>query len=352
MNHLYKGLGIAGLLLTLNSQPNLEFAINHTLPETIVSEPVIENTIVNIPKIEETETKENDISEKVEPVVEERVSYNPILGSSSYRIRDSNEIEYFDNKDYALIVLSPHFDDAILSVGGIISEYNSDKFIVTFFSTPIIESDYLTNWDRISGFSRSADARNIRIEENATASELLNANPIDKDYIDLQYRSTANDSSIIESITKDIENIINYNNYNGVLVLGPSYMGNTITHPDHAIVSEAFVNSANNNTNENIRFYFYEDLPYTQSRFGNTDISLDRILTGKYNGLALNRHEIKISDEAMNMKIDAINLYPSQVKAFSNFGIDIGRYVKFFGSNRIQDSPHNYYEVIYEIVKD
>jgi LmbE family N-acetylglucosaminyl deacetylase len=254
-----------------------------------------------------------------------------------------------DKPRNVLIIPSPHFDDAVLSVGGIISQFDGPKYIVTFFSSAPIYIEGLTNWDELSGFKESADSEDIREKENDNAAFTLGARVINKDYIDKQYetRSQLDNSTLVGAITKDIEQIITSMNDAKVTVIGPSYFGNKDTHPDHLLVSKALMQVARNKSNTNASFYFYEDEPYVQHKFGNEDITLDKILKGFYSGLHLVKREIAISKQAFKSKIRAIKSYTSQVKAFHNIKENLVDEITDYGMNRCQDIKPC--EVIYEI---
>lgn len=257
--------------------------------------------------------------------------------------------------DNTLIVLSPHFDDAVLSVGGLISDFNGPKYIVTFFSTPKVTTQFLTEWDKISGFRQSIDAKEVRENENNSAAILLGANVINKNYVDNQYetRSQKDICDIINFIAKDIELIIESNNNKQVTFVGPAYFGKNNTHPDHLLVSKAFIQVIRNNNYTNANFFFYEDLPYTYKRFGTHEITLDKILTNFYNGIHLKKRELFISKEAFDSQLDAIRLYSSQIKAFDSLGEDIVKDITNFELNRCPQFPlpSRPFEVIYEIQK-
>jgi len=219
------------------------------------------------------------------------------------------------NREKTLIVLSPHFDDAVLSIGGIIAEFDGPKYIVSFFSTPTTTTQYLTWWDEKSGFTKSTDARETREQENKNAAHLLGARVINLDYVDNQYeiRSSSDSTSLVEAIKRDIEDIIGSMPNAQITIVGPSYFGETFTHPDHLVVSKALVQAVQQARYANTHFYFYEDLPYTHKRFGKEEITLDTLLTAFYSGLCVDTREIFPSAEAFDLKLEGIKLYLSQV---------------------------------------
>lgn len=263
-----------------------------------------------------------------------------------------------ENDQNVLVVLSPHFDDAVLSVGGLLSEFEGPKCIVTFFSTPTTTPQYLTYWDEISGFDKSTDARAARIQENGNATNLLGAGAVNLDYVDKQYqtRSPSDISSLIESITEDIKTIVDSQGKNQITIIGPSYFGEEFTHPDHLVVSKAFMQAVQkvrdvDAPNINTRFYFYEDLPYTHHKFGEGEITLDAMLTDFYGGIHLDKRQLFISPPAFDLKMQGIGLYTSQIKAFDSMGEDVISELTDFGMTRCPQFPlpAKPCEVVYEI---
>jgi hypothetical protein len=235
-----------------------------------------------------------------------------------------------------LIVLSPHFDDAILSVGGILSEFVGQKYVVTFFSTPTTTKQYLTWWDRISGFEKSSDSHFKRMNENDNALKIIGAQAINEDYLDGQYedRTSSTSAIIIKNIMKNIDEVINSMGSTSVVVLGPSYFGEKSTNKDHALLSKAFVQVIKNKTHNNTAFYFFEDLPYTYSKFGNSSIKLQEILSNFYPELTINKKVLYISKKSFDNKIMSIKSYTSQLEAFSFLNEDLLKNIFNFETNR------------------
>ncbi len=254
-----------------------------------------------------------------------------------------------DTPENLLIVLSPHFDDAVLSLGGYISDFQGPKFVVTFFSSVPDSLDGLTKWDDMSGFDKSSDSRKIREKENTNSLQSLGAKIINKSYIDNQYemRSELDKTVLVSSITDDIKQIINSRaNYN-LTVIGPAYFGEENTHADHLLVSKSLMQVAKDKTYSNTRFYFYEDEPYTQKKFAGEEITLDKMLTDFYPGLQLTKREVPISKYGFDSKIKGIELYKSQEHAFHVKMENIIQEVTDYAMSRCIDIKPC--EVIYEI---
>ena len=267
------------------------------------------------------------------------------------------------SKKDTLIVLSPHFDDAVLTVGDLIAEYTGTKYIVTFCSTPEIlpsstsTKPYLTHWDELSGFEKSIDSRNARIQENETAAKIIGAKTINLRYVDGQYetRTPTDNSALVQSMVKDVEDIIKLiqaSHNSRIMIIGPSYFGPDHTHQDHFLVSKTLVQVAKDNfDNQLINCFFNEDNPYTSKKFGVEEITLDNILTDFYEEIRLKKREIIISEKSFNLKLQAIRAYTSQVLAFHNLGDNILEITTKYEMNRIPQNPlpQKPFVVLYEI---
>ena len=219
--------------------------------------------------------------------------------------------------DSVVIVLSPHFDDAALSVGGIIARFKGEKYVVTFFSTPTTTAKSLAEWDALSGFMTSDEARVSRPQENRGATQLLNAHAINAAYTDTQYhaRTPAESLEVEKSMAADIMNLISSFPNTSVNVFGPSYFGADVTHPDHASLSRAFAQSISQAKNKNVHFYFYEDVPYVYKRFG-MNIHLKDLLSTYYPNLSFRETNEFLTGDEVSRKIESIGLYTSQIRAF------------------------------------
>ncbi len=259
-----------------------------------------------------------------------------------------------DGQKSTLIVLSPHYDDAVLSVGGTISEFDGPKYIVTFFTAPTTAPG-LTTWDGMSGFANSAEANIFRAKENANAAHLLGARIINLPYMDNQYetpRSPSYSLSIVDAIAKNIGDVVVSMKDAHVIVLGPSVFGYGFTHPDHLLVSEAFMQTVKSKKYPDTEFKFYEDLPYALKKVGERDVqdvhnSLEKMLIGFYQGLQLKKKEMPISREAFESKISAIREYGSQITAFHGHGDDLIGEITRYGMERCQGKKPC--EVIHEV---
>src|SRR4051812_31256393 len=98
-----------------------------------------------------------------------------------------------------LAVLSPHLDDAILSVGGVLhaaSRRGFDTAVITVFAGDPRDRGAAGGWDVRSGFSSREEAVRVRRREDALACAAVGATPIWLPYPDDQYDRDADDESI------------------------------------------------------------------------------------------------------------------------------------------------------------
>lgn len=258
--------------------------------------------------------------------------------------------------DNIAIILSPHFDDAALSLGGFMAENNSPVVVITFFGGKPAET-LQGSWDILSGFKDSAEAVTQRTEENARALAKAKAYPLNLNYVDFQYRrerDEAAEENLTALIEKDIGTIIeNFSDTKTLSIYGPAEFGPDITHTDHKTLHEAFVKIAREKTaQKNLRFFFYEDFPYVARYQGSATNSLQDFLE-KNSGLKLLKLSLSVSTTTLDTKIKAINAYTSQEKAFEALGANIAREAKNFTGNRCKKPGKTPYacEVVYEITQ-
>lgn len=253
------------------------------------------------------------------------------------------------------IILSPHFDDAVLSLGGTIAQSTSKIVVATFFAGQP-EQDLYTHWDTMSGFAGSNQAVSLRVRENARAIDTLNHSVAIKNfnYLDYQYRSRSPlaEHMIMEHIASDIKMLVSLYGNRPITIYGPAYFGKKITHPDHKIVHEAFIQISNELKEKNISFMEFEDFPYV-NRFMNENktIKLIDYLTTN-DQTTLRQIILPIDSTNFSKKIAALTQYSSQMRAMS-FGLNktILDLASSFAQKRCENGAPSAYacEVVYKI---
>lgn len=153
-----------------------------------------------------------------------------------------------------LLIVSPHLDDAVLSVGQIMAG-RPDTVVATVFAGIPPASQPLTDYDRLCRFHESPRAMHARRREDLAAVAGLNATARHLDHLDHQYRQsgtipTAERVQIVDEILEALDDT------GATVALGP--VG--LLHADHLIVAEAYRDAlwARRDTVEG---WIYEELP-------------------------------------------------------------------------------------------
>ncbi|MEI6022824.1 MAG: PIG-L family deacetylase [bacterium] len=244
------------------------------------------------------------------------------------------------------IVLSPHFDDAALPVGGMLAKSTHNKIVITVFSgKPAV--DQKTTWDTESGFSSSDSAVAARIQENDAALEYLKASYVSLDYLDMQYRTDPDTTGLQQSIEKDIEKIITEEGMEGdVHIYFPAYFGDAISHPDHVLIHNIALDMIQKKEFPNASWYMFEDMPYSYTYFKTNKTPLIEVFTSAMKGFLLQEKNIFLNKKELVDKIHSISLYPSQLEAFKANDISL-QDIKTFTRRRCTQGPC---EKVYKVV--
>jgi LmbE family N-acetylglucosaminyl deacetylase len=134
-----------------------------------------------------------------------------------------------------VVVVSPHLDDAALSLGAAISRAARTGARVTILT--VLAGDPGSNepageWDRSCGFTTAAEAARARRREDELACRRLGARPVWLPYGDEQYERVTSDDEIRASVVEVAR---------AGLVLLPGF---PLTHDDHrwlhGLLADAF----------------------------------------------------------------------------------------------------------------
>jgi LmbE family N-acetylglucosaminyl deacetylase len=187
-------------------------------------------------------------------------------------------------------IISPHIDDAILSLGGFISSFKNSGNIVIKYIFSI--SDW-TNARAIGGKVYKKNAQSVtllRKNEEMKASELLNYRYEYLDLLDFPLRRNVTDSETVETIRKNLTGSIGKDEI--------CFFPLGLSHPDHVLIREIGFALKE----EGYLVLFYEDLPYVFS----ADSSVQNLVESKQ----LESASIMIE---MESKLEAIKVYRSQI---------------------------------------
>lgn len=186
-----------------------------------------------------------------------------------------------------ILLLSPHFDDAVLSAGQLLAGRPDADVVTIFAGEP--QEDTSTPYDLKCGFKSSKDAVSARRQEDKNALALLGANPIHWDFPDEQYGEKVEDKDIRFAIRDQLAK----ENYE--FVLAPLGLG----HPDHITIAR-IVRQMKINTH----VFFWEDMPL---RVVQPELVPPRLAKMRLTTL------VGVGDGPMVDKIRALSCYRSQI---------------------------------------
>ena len=229
--------------------------------------------------------------------------------------------------DRVRIVLSPHLDDATLSLGGLIakSTHSADSpIIATVFSgTPKVATS--TVWDTKSGFKNSNEAMTTRLSENNDSAYILNSQVVNMGYLDNEYRGNTATTSLENKIATDIIKLIRSHDTStsSMEVYGPAVFPGNVSHVDHAILHDAYMDAISQYKPRGIvTFFIYEDFPYAkEAGVPKTDIT--KTLRSNEPQFSYAPIYIPLTKYIVSVKEDAIKAYGSQLTAMAVNKVDI-----------------------------
>lgn len=149
-----------------------------------------------------------------------------------------------------ILVISPHFDDAVLSAGQFMAERPDAEVVTVFGGYPYKSERVTTPYDEKCGFDNAQDAVSVRRQENDQALALLEATVINLDFPDSQYENGFVNVVTRERITEALQEILDNDDYE--FIMAPLGLG----HPDHIKTTEAVIH-----LETDLPIYLWEDLP-------------------------------------------------------------------------------------------
>ena len=263
------------------------------------------------------------------------------------------------------LVIAPHLDDAVFSLGGLlIQEPRNTKVITVFAGIP--RTPVLRLWDRICGFHDSTRAVETRIQENDFALQsvgISKENSINLSYVDRQYRrpflnlkgeSASTLTEIKKNVMSELRSLMEKEKAGTVRIFAPM-LG---AHQDHAIVRDAVMelHTALQGTPARFEFYLYQDLPYFYVYYMRK--LCDRLKSKKEvmqnlepEGVPGKRCVFELSEQEFLKKIEACKLYASQFhsKIFGFHSLFRQQRTISFDQAEILKTKSRYCEVVYKI---
>jgi LmbE family N-acetylglucosaminyl deacetylase len=227
------------------------------------------------------------------------------------------------------IILSPHFDDAALPIGGMLAQSIDRKVVVTVFSGKP-DKGRITLWDTISGFFSSNKAIDTREKENNNSLKILNAESVSLGFVDYQYKVKLDVDKKKESIKLEIKKILDRESKDHkISVYFPAYFGPSITHKDHLLLHDVALGIVKSDEFKKISWYMYEDLPYTMNFLYKNKITLKKFLENEHVDFDFEEISINLSKDNLDKKAESIGLYTSQIRAFHFMGYSLKRIMDF-----------------------
>jgi LmbE family N-acetylglucosaminyl deacetylase len=234
-----------------------------------------------------------------------------------------------NNMDYINLIISPHLDDAVISLGGLLTKESQKTKIITVFAG-IPERPLTRVWDLNCGFRNSTKAMEGRITENKLALASLGIeekNIINLPFLDIQYRKSffvipkyfgkkEITDEIIEPIIEELKKLIDKENSKIIKIFVPI----AFDEGDHGIARDAGIETYKNiiDLNKKIQLYFYQDMPYFYTLYlrrtkRESGKSKEQVLMEiKPREISCENKVIELTGEEYSKKVEAIKLYKSQ----------------------------------------
>ncbi len=156
-----------------------------------------------------------------------------------------------DDSGARVVVVSPHLDDGVLSVGAAMARAarrGSRVGLLTIFGCEPSSEASAGGWDERAGFETEGDAARARREEDRRACALLGAVPAWLPFGSTDYERRGDERSVgdaIAAVTEEAD-----------VVLLP---GSPLTHPDHRWLADVVVRAGLTGH----RLGLYAEQPYT-----------------------------------------------------------------------------------------
>lgn len=131
------------------------------------------------------------------------------------------------------MVVSPHLDDGVLSLGGAIASWVRRGVrveLLTVFACDPASKAETRGWDARAGFGTEGEAARARRDEDRRACAILGATPVWLPFGSVDYERHGEEDAIREAVANAVDGAA------GVLV-----PGSPLSHPDHAWLARVLV---------------------------------------------------------------------------------------------------------------
>ena len=151
-----------------------------------------------------------------------------------------------------VVVLSPHLDDGVLSLGASIVTWSRAGASVELLTVLGCDPDSdapAGGWDRRGGFATEGESARARREEDGRACALLGATPVWLPFGSVDYERHGDEADVRRAVADAL--------HGADLVLVPGY---PLTHPDHDWLVRRLVSGFESDT----KLALYAEQPYTR----------------------------------------------------------------------------------------
>ena len=146
------------------------------------------------------------------------------------------------------VVLSPHLDDAVMSVGATINSLRrrgAEVVMLTAFAGDPARNDLVSYWDVKRGAASKADVQARRRDEDDAATAILKVESVHLPFDDISYAARRDPDEIWNAMEPHLAD--------ADVVLTPGW---PLVHPDHRYLSTLVVRSYTG------QVLYYQELPY------------------------------------------------------------------------------------------
>ena len=150
------------------------------------------------------------------------------------------------------MVVSPHLDDGVLSLGATIARAarrGSRVEVFTVFACDPSSEAPVGGWDRRAGFKTEGEASRARREEDRRACAILGAHPVWFPFGSMDYERHGDEAAVVDAVVGAVQG--------ADVVLVPGF---PLTHPDHVWLVRALADDRL----RSVRLGLYAEQPYTQ----------------------------------------------------------------------------------------
>lgn len=104
-----------------------------------------------------------------------------------------------------LVVVSPHFDDAVMGAGYLLAAHPGSTVLTVMAGRPTHAPDPVTEWDAAGGFVAGDDVVALRRVEDERALAVLGATPRWLEFVDHQYDELATIDRVVPALREALD---------------------------------------------------------------------------------------------------------------------------------------------------